>query len=91
VAGLRTLDAKGEERLVYDADDFERIAGLVLPEKRRFVVAASNDDFSLTGLEVELNPDLPDGLFGLEPPSGTQIHFVGTGRETPPMGDLCGE
>lgn len=89
VAGIRTLSPGGREVFTYTAEDFERVAGLVLPRRRRFVVAGG-DDFSLTGLEVEVNPELPDSLFELSPPAGTDLRFVGTGPHTSPRDSLCG-
>jgi len=89
VAGLRTVASDGEDLFVYSADDFERVAGMLLPNKRRFLIASTDDDFSLTGLDVEINPELSDTLFGLAPPSGTTLRYVGTGPRPPAVEDLC--
>ncbi len=89
VAGVRTVSPEGREVFAYTAEDFERVAGLTLPRRRRFILA-EGDDFSLTGLEVEINPELPDSLFELSPPAGTNLRFVGSGPHTSPRDSLCG-
>lgn len=93
VARMTTWDAAGQTRYDYAADRFARIDGLVLPEKRRFL-AGEGEDFSLTQEKVELDPDpeFPEAIFMLAPPTGSPVRYIGPEALAPPPpadGDLC--
>ena len=93
VAQMTTWTDQGERRYVYTAKDFEKMGEAVLPRKRRFLVPLSDEDFSLTLDEVQLNPELPETIFMLEPPRGSTRQYIGPAAIPPPPaedGDLCG-
>jgi len=91
VAQLRTTNANGQLVYAYEVDDFEDVAGQIIPRRRQFSVERSGDDFSLKNGEVQLNPELPDAVFALGPPQGTPVRYLGTGPERPVHldGNLC--
>ncbi len=94
---VSTIDAtssSGASRFRYEVDGFERIDGQPIPERRRFVVEASGEDISLKNGETQLNPALPETLFGLEAPVGTSVRYRGSSAQAPPPppgGDLCAD
>ncbi len=94
VAQMTTWTRDGEKRYIYTAKDFEKIGGAVLPMKRRFVVPQSDEDFSLTFGEVQLDPELAEELFELEAPGGSPVSYIGPESSPPPPpvgGNLCGQ
>ena len=94
VAEMIVGDGEGGVRYKYTADRFETTDGHVLPTKRRFVVPATDEDFSLTVGETQINPELPDVLWHLAPPGGTPIRYIGPSlspQPPPADGNLCSE
>jgi hypothetical protein len=73
----------------FTADRFETVAGRVLPRRMRFIIPKSDEDFSLTIGETEVDPDLPEVLWELAPPSGTPVERVGIRTPLPADGRLC--
>ena len=92
VAEIKVKDSAGKLQYTYTAKSFERFGGQLLPTSRRFLVADDSEDISLSGDKVELNPELPDLLFQLEAPPGSQLAYLGD-RSPPPApprgGNLC--
>lgn len=91
VARIQATNASGALVYAYEVDDFENVAGQILPRRRQFVVQRSGEDFSIKNGEVQLNPELPDEVFALGPPQGTPVRYLGNGlqRPAPQDGDLC--
>ncbi len=84
------LKQGNKEKFHYTADRAERFDGLLLPTRRRFLVDGGEQDFSLTGEEVQLNPELPETLFELSPPTGSKLRYVGQGPAPQPSANgLC--
>ena len=93
VPAITTWNEDGEKRYVYSAESFEKIEGMTIPSKRQFVVRDTGEDFSLTGGEVQLDPELPEILFTLVPPAGSPVSYIGPANPPPPPpveGNLCG-
>lgn len=57
----------------YTTDDWKRYEELSLPQYRRFVWPAKQLDFSIDVGQTQVNVDLPDTLFELDPPAGSEI------------------
>ena len=94
VASMTTWTDTGEKHYVYTSKDFEKVGDASIPHKRRFLVPLTNEDFSLSLDEVQLDPSLPETLFGLEPPRGTRFEYIGPASVAPPPppgGDLCAD
>lgn len=60
----------------YTTDDWEKFGEQTLPTWRRFVWPERDLDFSLAVGETERDVDLPDSLFTLEPPPGSEVRHV---------------
>ncbi len=60
----------------YETNDWKTTQGVALPDYRRFVWPRRNLDFSMDVGETELNVELPEMLFELAPPPGSQVHDV---------------
>lgn len=75
-AVLRVTETDGDGKLLYEysTEDWEGKNGRALPEFRRFVWPARDLDFSMDVGETQLDIDLPDTLFELEPPPGSKLH-----------------
>lgn len=92
VAEMKTVAPGGQVLYHYTAEDFTPTQGHLLPEARRFVVADGGEDFSLRSGETQLDPELPEGLFSLAPPSGSRVQYLGPqAPPPPPQGDLCAQ
>ncbi len=80
VVEVHEKNKKGEIVYSYQTDDWEPTQGskLTLPTFIRFVWPDRELDFSLTLRETQTNVDLPDILFELEPPGGSQVVNVDT-------------
>ena len=92
VAELKVEDGSGEVQYTYTGRAFEKIKGFHLPTSRRFLIANESEDVSMSGGTIQINPELSDMLFQLEPPAGTTLSFVGDTTPPPPPpqgGDLC--
>lgn len=61
----------------YTTDDWEAVGDQTLPTWRRFVWPERDLDFSLAVGETERDIDMPNSLFTLEPPPGSEVHRVG--------------
>ena len=73
VEQVREFDAKDKVVYRYETDKWKAIENNVLPEWRRFVWPRRNLDFSMLVGETQLNVELPQLLFELPPPAGSQI------------------
>lgn len=92
VAEMIVGDGEGGVRYRYTADHFEKTDGRVLPARRRFVVPASDEDFSLTVGQTQIDPELPEVVWQLAPPGGTPVRYIGPSLSPAPPaadGDLC--
>jgi hypothetical protein len=73
VAGAQRRDVQGE--LVFDLrmGDFQDFQQTVLPTRIRFLMYGETEvDMSLDVDSVDVNVDLPDSLFELDPPRGVE-------------------
>lgn len=70
---LEERDKKGERVYHYIGKDWERVGAVSLPTWHQFVWPAKHLDFSLDVGETQVNVELPETLFTLEPPPGSQI------------------
>lgn len=92
IAEMVVGDGKGGVRYRYSADRFSTEDGRVLPGKRRFVVPATDEDFSLTTGETQIDPELPEVLWELAPPQGTPFRYIGPSlspQPPPADGNMC--
>lgn len=64
-------DASGAVAYQYTTDDWKNFGGVSLPEYRRFVWPSRDLDFSMDVNETQLNVELPEHLFTLDPPPGS--------------------
>lgn len=73
VEEVREVD--GDQRVLYryETDDWSVTNGLALPGYRRFVWPKRDLDFSMDVGETQLNVELPELLFELSPPPGSDI------------------
>jgi len=65
----------------YETDDWEPVGDQTLPSYRRFVWPERDLDFSLAVGETERGIAMPDSLFTLEPPPGSEVRRVGEGGD----------
>ena len=74
LAGAELRDAAGDALFELRAGNFETVelaeGATTMPTRLRFVMPSERVDISLDIERVELNVDLPDALFRLEPPPG---------------------
>ena len=68
-----TETESGDTVYEYTTDDWEKQGAVALPNYRRFVLPKRKLDFSLDVRETQIDPDLPDLLFELDPPDGSTI------------------
>lgn len=73
VEEVRQLDADGKLVYKYETDDWKTQQNIALPAWRRFVWPKRDLDFSMDVGETQLNVELPDPLFELSPPAGSEI------------------
>ncbi len=83
VVEVTEYDGEGEAIYEYMTDDWERFENGALPTWRRFVWPAEELDFSLDVDETEVNANLQERLFQLEPPPGSEVVEVGRGEARP--------
>lgn len=76
VVELSETNGKGDPVYQYTTEDWKGKTGRALPEFRRFVWPARDLDFSMDVGETQLDIDLPDSLFELEPPPGSHVHAL---------------
>lgn len=79
VTEVTETDAAGETTYRYSTSDWAAVEGveqLVLPKYRRFIWPARDLDFSIDIRDTQINPELPDAAFQLEPPAGSSIIHV---------------
>lgn len=70
----------------YETDDWTRFGDRSLPSYRRFVWPARDLDFSIDVGETEFDVTIPNSLFQLDPPAGSDVYRVdedGKVREAP--------
>ena len=87
VVAVREEGPDGELVYSYTTDDWTRFGQRRLPVWRRFVWPARDLDFSLDVGETQIGVGLPDSLFQLSPPPGSNIRRVdgdGSRQPTPP-------
>lgn len=82
VTAVTEYGADGESRYEYRTDDWKRFGDQALPRWRRFVWPARDLDFSLAVETTEVDVELPNRLFRLEPPAGSTIIRVDENGET---------
>jgi outer membrane lipoprotein-sorting protein len=70
---LEERDKKGERVYHYIGKDWERVGAVSLPTWHQFVWPAKHLDFSLDVGETQVNVELSEALFTLEPPPSSQI------------------
>jgi outer membrane lipoprotein-sorting protein len=80
LAELKHFDKNGELRYHYTTDEWKKLGDATVPTYRRFVWPERDLDFSLYTSEIEMNPTLPDSLFKLEPPRGSDVIELKQGR-----------
>lgn len=73
VEEVRQFNEDGKVIYRYEADKWKSIENNVLPEWRRFVWPKRDLDFSMRVGETQLNAELPELLFELPPPAGSQV------------------
>ncbi len=76
VVEVKETNSKGDTIYQYTTEDWKGQTGRALPEFRRFVWPARDLDFSMDVGETQLDIDLPDSLFELEPPPGSRMHAL---------------
>lgn len=79
-AVTRVVERTDDGDLVYEytTDDWRRRGPVALPAWRRFVWPARDLDFSLDVGETQVGIELPDTLFELPPPPGSEVIHVDT-------------
>lgn len=83
MVALEERDRKGVQVYSYEAKNWKRIGSTSLATWHQFVWPAKHLDFSLDVGETQLNVDLPETLFTLEPPPGSQIIEVDRDADAP--------
>ena len=75
-AVVSVTERDADDKLVYKyrTDDWERYGQFALPTWRRFVWPARDLDFSLDVGETQVGVGLPDTLFRLAPPPGSEVY-----------------
>ena len=73
VTEVEEKNGSGDVIYSYTTDDWKRHGNRSLPEFRRFVWPERDLDFSMDVGETQIDIDLPDILFELEPPAGSRI------------------
>jgi outer membrane lipoprotein-sorting protein len=83
-AVVEVVEYGPDEEVVYEytTDDWKRFKSGALPTWRRFVWPERDLDFSLDAGETEVDVTLPDSLFELEPPPGSEVIRV-RGADSP--------
>ena len=76
VERVREFDANDKVIYRYETDKWESNGPVALPAWRRFVWPARDLDFSMDVGETQTNVELPDMLFELSPPAGSEIITV---------------
>lgn len=80
---LEERNKKGDQVYHYIAKDWERVGPVSLPTWHQFVWPAKHLDFSLDVGETQVNVELSEALFTLEPPPGSQIIEVDRATSAP--------
>ena len=73
VEEVRQFDGKGKQVYRYVTDKWKTIDNNTLPKWRRFVWPRRDLDFSMDVGETQLNVELPETLFELPPPAGSEV------------------
>jgi len=73
VEEVRQLDTREKVVYKYETDDWKPHQNIALPAWRRFVWPDRNLDFSMDVGQTQLNVELPQLLFELPPPAGSEI------------------
>jgi outer membrane lipoprotein-sorting protein len=73
MVAMKERGADGALSYEYEASRTKRINEATLPSRHRFVWPAKHLDFSLDVGETQLDVELPEQLFTLSPPPGSQI------------------
>lgn len=73
VETVREFNADGKVIYRYETDKWKSIENNTLPSWRRFVWPKRDLDFSMDVGETQLNVELPEMLFELPPPAGSEI------------------
>lgn len=76
VSEVEEKDAQAKIIYQYQTEDWVGPTGRALPEFRRFVWPGRDLDFSMDVGETQVDIDLPDSLFELEPPPGSHLHAL---------------
>lgn len=76
VEEVRQFDAKGKAVYRYETDRWKPAQNHVLPDWRRFIWPKRDLDFSMLVGETQLNVELPELLFQLSPPAGSEVIHV---------------
>ena len=76
VLEVAELNDKGKTIYNYTTEDWKGKTGRALPEFRRVVWPARDLDFSMDVGETQLDIELPDTLFQLDPPPGSRMHAL---------------
>jgi outer membrane lipoprotein-sorting protein len=73
VEEVREFDANDKVVYRYKTDNWKPFNNNILPEWRRFVWPKRDLDFSMDVGETQLNVELPEMLFELPPPAGSEV------------------
>lgn len=73
VEDVREYDANDKVVYRYETDKWKSLQNNSLPDWRRFVWPKRDLDFSMHVGETQLNVELPESLFELPPPAGSEI------------------
>ncbi|MEM1347028.1 MAG: hypothetical protein AAGI01_00630 [Myxococcota bacterium] len=77
VVEVRERGPRGRLIYAYTTKDWRRYGTASLPEYRRFVWPAKNLDFSLDVGETQVGVSLPESLFNLPAPAGSEVIDLG--------------
>ena len=69
-------DTEGEEIYRLETDEFEPAGEVIMPRYSRFQMEEGDIDFSLSVERIEVNVELPDDLFTLQPPRGVEKVYL---------------
>lgn len=77
VLEVEQTGASGDTEYRYKTDDWQKVGKVALPAWRRFVWPDRDLDFSLDVGETQVDVELPELLFELAPPPGSEVVPVG--------------